>query len=553
MKRRMPDVIETVAVLCSLLCLPLTAAETAATNAPAEPTVLLTPKPPRTPRINGAKVFGVRPGNPFLYTIAATGDRPMTFSAEGLPSGLQLATQTGRITGMLKDKGEYVVTLRAQNSLGKAERKFKIRCGSQLGLTPAMGWNSWNAFGEAISDELARIAADAMVKDTPYGRLSDHGWTYINLDDGWQRSPREGARMYEGPTRDAATGKILPNKKFSDMEALGDYIHNLGLKYGIYSSPGPRTCQNLEGTYQHERIDAQSWAEWGVDYVKYDWCSYGEIANRQARARVGTNAPSTDTNAPAGPGRRRGPRVPLTREDHVKPYRILGEILAQAPRDILFSLCQYGMDNVWDWAPQIGGNSWRTTGDITDTWKSLSAIGFAQGGHPQDVGPGHFDDPDMLIVGNLGWGPRVRPTRLTPNEQYTHISLWCLLASPLLLGCDMAQLDEFTLNLLCNDEVLAVNQDPLGRQGTHVTRTDSAQVWAKDMEDGSKAVGLFNLAEENTKVTIKWADLGLTGPQAVRDLWRQRDLGKLNAEFTAEVPRHGVVLVRVAAANAGGR
>jgi len=338
------------------------------------------------------------------------------------------------------------------------------------------------------------------------------------------------------------------------MKALGDYIHSLGLKYGIYSSPGRRTCQNLEGSYQHERLDAQTWASWGVDYVKYDWCSYGEVANGEALARLGTNAPAADTNAPAGQGRRRGgPRIPLTREDHVKPYRMLGEILAQAPRDVIFSLCQYGMDNVWDWAPQIGGNSWRTTADITDTWKSLSTIGFAQGGHPQDIGPGHFDDPDMLIVGKVGWGPHVRPTRLAPNEQYTHISLWCLLASPLLLGCDMAELDEFTLNLLCNDEVLAVNQDPIGRQASRVAQDGQSQVWAKVMEDGSKAVGLFNLSDQDTTVTAKWADLGLAGKQVVRDLWRQQDVGTVEGEFEAKVPRHGVVLVRITATKPGSR
>ena len=550
----MPNALRTAAVVCSLICVSysVAAAEIAPTNAPAESAVILTPKPPPAPRINGPKVLGVRPGTPFLYTIPATGDRPMVFSAEGLPGGLQLDTRTGRITGVLKDKGEYVATFGARNSLGQAERKFKIICGSQIGLTPALGWNSWNAFGSAISDDLARSAADAMVKDTPFGRLIDHGWTYINLDDGWQRSSREGNPLYEGPTRDPASGKILPNKKFPDMKALGDYIHSLGLKFGIYSSPGPRTCQNLEGSYQHEGLDAQSWADWGVDYVKYDWCSYGGVASREARERLGTNAPAADTNAPAGQGRRGGPRVQLIREDFVKPYRMLGEILAQSPRSIIFSLCQYGQDNVWDWAPQIGGNSWRTTADIADTWRSLSSIGFAQGGHPQDIGPGHFDDPDMLIVGRMGlWSRQVRPTRLTPNEQYTHISLWCLLASPLLLGCDMAQLDDFTLNLLCNDEVLAVNQDTLGRQATRVAKTDSAQVWARDMEDGSKAVGLFNLGDEDAKVSAKWADLGLAGKQSVRDLWRQQDLGGFDTEFTADVPRHGVVLVRVSATKPG--
>jgi alpha-galactosidase len=206
------------------------------------------------------------------------------------------------------------------------------------------------------------------------------------------------------------------------------------------------------------------------------------------------------------------------------------------------------MGNVWEWGAEVGGNSWRTTGDITDTWASLSGIGFRQGGHEKYVGPGHFDDPDMLIVGKVGWGPNLRPTRLTPNEQYTHISLWCLLCSPLLIGCDMTQLDAFTLNLLTNDEVLEVNQDPLGRQASRVGKDGLLEVWAKDMEDGSKAVGLFNRSEFEAPIKVAWQTLGIKGKQRVRDLWRQKDLGVFTDQFETKVPRHGVVLVRIARA-----
>jgi alpha-galactosidase len=203
------------------------------------------------------------------------------------------------------------------------------------------------------------------------------------------------------------------------------------------------------------------------------------------------------------------------------------------------------MGNVWEWGAEIGGNSWRTTGDINDTWTSMAGIGFKQTAGAKFAGPGHFNDPDMLVVGKVGWGPRLHPTRLTPNEQYTHISLWCLLASPLLIGCDMTQLDDFTLNLLTNDEVLEVDQDPLGRQATRVAQTGTLEVWAKDMEDGSKAVGLFNQGYSATPVTVKWTDLQLNGKQKVRDLWRQKDLGNFKDSFTANVPRHGVVLLRI--------
>ena len=484
-------------------------------DGPAEEAVILTPKSSPKPRVNGAKVFGVRPGNPFMYTIAATGDRPMTFSTKGLPKGLKLDAKTGIITGSLKGKGEYAVTLRAKNALGTAERKLKIVCGPLIGLTPALGWNSWNCFAGAVTAEKVRAAADAMVSSG----LTQHGWTYINIDDYWEVKPKAtNDPSLQGPERDGQ-GRIVPNPRFADMKGLVDYIHALGLKIGLYSSPGPLTCGGCIGSYQHEEQDAKQYGDWGFDYLKYDWCSYGQIA----------------------------PKDP-NRAALMKPYLVMRAALDKVPRDILFSLCQYGMGNVWEWGAEVGGNSWRTTGDITDTWASLSGIGFRQGGHEKYVGPGRFDDPDMLIVGKVGWGPSLHPTRLTPNEQYTHISLWCLLCSPLLIGCDMTQLDAFTLNLLTDDEVLEVNQDPLGRQASRVGKDGMLEVWAKDMEDGSKAVGLFNRSEFEAAVKVTWQTLGIKGKQKVRDLWRQKDLGVFTDQFETKVPRHGVVLVRIARA-----
>jgi alpha-galactosidase len=288
------------------------------------------------------------------------------------------------------------------------------------------------------------------------------------------------------------------------------------MKAGLYSSPGPWTCGGCVASWQHEELDAQSYAQWGFDYLKYDWCSYGEIVR-------GDNS------------------LPTLQ----KPYKVMRTALDKQNRDILFSFCQYGMGNVWEWGAEVGGNSWRTTGDINDSWSSMAGIGFRQNGHEKFAGPGHFNDPDMLVVGKVGWGPSLHPTRLTPNEQYTHISLWCLLASPLLIGCDMTQLDDFTLSLLTNDEVLEVNQDPLGHQAARVMQTGQLEVWAKDMEDGSKAVGLFNRGYSEASVTANWADLGLTGKQKVRDLWRQKDLGEFTGSFTASIPRHGAMLVRI--------
>ena len=486
---------------------------------------ILTPATSPKPAIHSAKVFGVRPGNPFLYTIAATGDRPMTFYADFLPEGLKLDAQTGQITGSLKDAGQHTVQLRARNSLGEAMRTLKIVCGSKIGLTPALGWNSWNCFASAVTAEKVKSAADAMVSSG----LINHGWTYINVDDFWETHQNSTDPTLQGEHRDA-NGKINPNTRFPDMKGLADYIHSKGLKAGLYSSPGPWTCGGCTASYKHELDDAESCAQWGFDYLKYDWCSYGDIAN-------GGDPSAKD--------------IPLMVKDgnnlaaYQHPYRVMRAALDKQQRDILFSFCQYGDADVWNWGEEVGGNSWRTTGDITDNWRSMSGIGFNQNGHEKFSGPGHFNDPDMLVVGKVGWGPSLHPTHLTRNEQYTHISLWCLLASPLLIGCDMTQLDDFTLSLLTNDEVLEVNQDPLGHGAARVSLSGNLEVWAKDMEDGSKAVGLFNRGYAETTVTAKWADLGITGKQKVRDLWRQKNIGAFSKEFTAKVPRHGVVLVRI--------
>ena len=463
-----------------------------------EAAVVLTPKPSPEPRINGARVVGVRPGSPFLFTVPATGEKPVNISASNLPAGLQLDPQSGCITGVLGDKGSYAVTLHAENARGAAERTLKIICGDTIALTPPMGWNSWNCFACDVTEVNVRAAADAMVASG----LINHGWTYINIDDCWEAG------------RDA-DGNVLSNQKFPDMKRLTDYVHSKGLKIGLYSSPGPKTCAGHEGSYKHEEQDARRYGEWGFDYLKHDWCSYGNIVPKPDHA------------------------------GYMKPYQVMRAALDKAPRDILFSLCQYGMGNVWEWGAEVGGNCWRTTGDITDTWSSMSGIGFGQAGHEKFAGPGHWNDPDMLVVGYVGWSAKVRPTRLTPSEQYTHISLWCLLCSPLLIGCDMTKLDDFTLNLLTNDEVLDVSQDPLGRQAARIAKNGELEIWAKDLEDGSKAVGLFNRGEDTATITVKWSELGVSGQQSVRDLWRQQNLGKFPDQFKTDVSRHGVVLVKV--------
>jgi alpha-galactosidase len=493
---------------------------------------ILTPAAPATPRINGANIFGVRPGSPFLYTIPATGERPMKFFVKTLPHGLKLDAHTGRITGVLKDRGEFDVILRAENSLGRGEKKFRIVCGDQMALTPPMGWNSWNCFAGAVSEERVERAADAMVRSG----LINHGWTYINVDDYWQNHRDAEDPTLRGPFRDT-NGMIVPNSRFPDMKGMADYIHGLGLKAGLYSSPGPWTCGGCTGSWRHEQQDAQTYARWGFDYLKYDWCSYGGIAD-------GKDPHAKDVPKWTQPGR--------TEVEVAKyPYEVMGKFLRAQPRDIVFSLCQYGMAEVWTWGGSVNGNCWRTTGDITDTWRSMSKIGFNQEKAAPYAKPGNWNDPDMLIVGEVGWG-NLHPTRLAVDEQYTHISLWCLLSAPLLIGCDMEKFDDFTLNLLSNDEVLALDQDALGREATCVATNGLVRVYAKPLEDGGRAAGFFNLDSKPVSLNFnQFAAAGLTGTLHVRDLWRQENLADVNTDggaLSLTIPAHGVVLYKFTAA-----
>jgi alpha-galactosidase len=543
-------------LLAFALCFALNNLRAADTNAPAASATtaivapyILTPPAPTPPRINGADVFGVRPGSPFLFTIPATGERPMTFSADKLPRGLKLDSETGRITGVLPrpflppsdSKGayllnhpripsQYVVTFHAKNSLGTAEKKFHIVVGDQIALTPPMGWNSWNCFASAVTEERVKSAADAMVKSG----LINHGWTYINVDDYWQNHRTSKDQTLRGPFRDT-NGVIVPNSRFPDMKGMADYIHSLGLKAGLYSSPGPWTCGGCEGSWQHEEQDAQTYAAWGFDYLKYDWCSYGGVADGAV-----TNVMAVRSN---GTPNKQGDAA-------IYPYKVMGNFLREQKRDIVFSLCQYGNADVWKWGGSVNGNSWRTTGDIRDTWKSMSDIGFKQDKAEPFAKPGNWNDPDMLVVGQVGWG-HLHPSRLTPDEQYTHISLWCLLSAPLLIGCDMTKFDDFTLNLLENDEVLALDQDALGKSATCVLTNGDVRVFEKELKDGGRALGFFNLGSTPANLDFnQLSAIGFSGTQHVRDLWRQKDLADVDVDgvLTMTIPVHGVMLYKLTAA-----
>ena len=329
---------------------------------------------------------------------------------------------------------------------------------------------------------------------------------------------------------------INPNRRFPDMKAMTDYIHGLGLKAGLYTSPGPRTCAGFYGSYDHEALDAARFVEWGFDFLKYDWCSYGEVAPKGS-------APEP--------------------ERLQKPYRLMGGLLQKQPRDIVFNLCQYGMGEVWKWGGEVGGHSWRTTGDLGlekgQRLPGFYSIGFKNAEHAEYAGPGRWNDPDYILIGYVGNAHSIddppKPTTLTQHEQYSYMSMWVLMAAPLFYSGDITRLDPFTLNVLSNAEVIEVDQDALGRQARIVRKTDEEFVLAKPMEDGSVAVGLFNLSEAPREVAVAAADLGLSasGRLRVRDLWRWKELGTVTGRYAATVARHGVMLVRIWPAGPGGK
>ncbi len=479
---------------------------------PEEPKVVLTPKPGPQPQINGPRLCGARPGRPFLYRIPCTGTRPITFTAADLPNGLQLDPASGIITGTVPSTaGDYRVTLHAANSAGQCQKEFTIAVGDTLALTPPMGWNSWYIHYARVTEQHLRAAADAMLESG----MADYGYMYVNIDDCWMK------KQGQEPYRDAA-GAVLPNEKFPDIKGMVDAIHARGLRAGTYISPGPWTCAGYVGSYQHELADARRFAEWGFDFLKYDWCSYESVATGEGRARF------------------------------TRPYQQMGDILPTLERDMVFNLCQYGMDRVWEWGGQVGGHCWRTTGDLGNErdqrLPGFYSIGLSNAQHWEYARPGQWNDPDYILI---GWVDSPfddlegTPTKLSANEQYSYMSMWCLMAAPLIFSGDMEKLDEFTLNVLCNAEVIAIDQDALGRQARIVAQDDDQLILAKPLEDGAVAVGLFNLDDLPRTIGVTWSQLERTGPHRPRDLWRQVDMAVIDGAYEATVPRHGVSLVRL--------
>jgi alpha-galactosidase len=352
-----------------------------------------------------------------------------------------------------------------------------------LAQTPPMGWNSWNKFACDVSEKLIKETAEAMVSSG----MQAAGFKFVNIDDCWQVS------------RDAQGTIVADADRFpSGIKALADYVHSKGLKLGIYTDAGRMTCQKRPGSYEHEVQDIKTYAEWGVDYVKIDWC-YAEGLDPEVQ------------------------------------YPKFRDAIAQAGRPIVFSICNWGVKAPWHWGPKTG-NLWRTTGDISDKYDSMSLIGFSQNGLESFAGPGQWNDPDMLEVGNGG---------MNRDEYRTHMALWAILAAPLLAGNDLRSMSQETRDMLTNADVLAVDQDPKGVQGHRIWQEGPLEIWTRPLADGSLAVGLFNRTEAALKMTVDFKSIGAPATAKVRDLWERKDLGTLKNSYSSAVPKHGVVFLKI--------
>jgi len=365
--------------------------------------------------------------------------------------------------------------------------------------TPPMGWNSWNYFAVKVSDKDIRDSADQIVATG----MKDAGYIYVNIDDAWQGKRDE-------------KGVLHANSKFPDMKALADYVHSKGLKIGIYSSPGPRTCANYEGSLGHEEQDAKTYAEWGIDYLKYDLCSF-------IPAVMQKQAPND-----------KAAQMRLM----IAAYDKMSKALKATGRPIVLSLCQYGWDSPWEWAPELGGNLWRTTGDIEANWQSMFDILEQQKGLYSYAGPGHWNDPDMLEVGN---------GKLSLAENRTHFSMWAMLASPLLAGNDLPHMKPEIKAILTNKDVIAINQDPLGHQARYIYSFGQVEVWARDLKDGAKAIAIVNVGSDRVSTHpfhLDLKQLNLNGTQNAKELWTGKD-AQLTDNMDLEIGSHDVRLFRI--------
>ncbi|MCW5908295.1 MAG: putative Ig domain-containing protein [Chitinophagales bacterium] len=463
------------------------------------------------PVFHGAKVIGNRPGTDFLFTVPATGERPITFFSAGLPKGLNLEATSGIIRGKVNEAGEYKVKIIAGNSKGKTEQEITIVIGDKLCLTPPLGWNSWNVFTNTLDEKMVMDMADAMV----HSGMRDLGYQYINMDDYWHDSTR------------APDGKPVPNpEKFPHgIKWLADYVHSKGLKLGIYSDAGSKTCGKCFGSYGYEEMDANTYAEWGVDLLKYDFCF-----------------------------------VPWKKMEAIARYKKMGDALKSSNRSIVYSICNWGLFKPWEWGPEAGGNYWRTTPDIFDIWRggipfvmSTMRILKKQNKILAYGKPGHWNDPDMLIVGNYGQGKATswkgKFKGMTDVQYQSHMSLWAMMNAPLLSSCDLRNMNEATKKILMNPELLSINQDAKGESATLVLKKNGIWLYKKNLKDGSVAVAVFNTSKKEKQFELTLEQLGLTGTHIAHDVWQHTEAGILKDKMPLTVKGNETVVLRIKQSN----
>ncbi|NQU41727.1 alpha-galactosidase [bacterium] len=502
---------------------------------------ILTPAPAKFPRINGPKVYGARPGKQFIYRLPTQGERPIQFAVQGLPDSLKLDAGKGIITGVTPaTKGDYPMTFVAKNALGKAERAFKLVVGDRMALTPPTGWNHWGGHASNINDGIIRAAADLFVERG----LADVGFQYVSIDDGWPRlSPKDyrikvidpGNERYirikkgidfdkvVGEPRDA-NGNILPNGYFPDMKALTDYIHSFGLKAGIYSSPGRHTCNSLTGSCEHEQQDAEQYAEWGFDLLKYDMCTGVGVLGGLRKETPGL---------------------------HQKEFwRPMAEYLRATDRDFLMNLCQYGKEDPWEWAPEIGYHTWRIGGDLNKKVQTYFDVALRAATECREYSkPGQWNDPDFLHVGHQvnTSGNHFEPSKpcaLSTNQEYQYVTLWSIICAPFFVSNDVLNVSDFTIGLLSNADVLNINQDELGHVAKVLRNEEGREaVMVKNLANGSRALGVFNRNSEQERVVeVGWDEIGESGEKKVYDVWRQKDLGTRAGGISVRLSPNGVGL-----------
>lgn len=442
------------------------------------------------PRINPPYVVGNYLGTEFIFAIPTSGERPMTWTAEGLPEGLALDEKTGIIRGIVNEAGNYGVKITAKNARGSQVGELQIRIGEELALTPVMGWNSWNTFGKHLTEALIIETAEAMIANG----MRDLGYNYINIDDLWQLKER------------GEDGHIaIDSTKFPrGIKYVADYLHERGFHLGIYSDASEYTCAGVCGSLGYEKRDARDFAAWGVDLLKYDYCG-----------------------------------APASRDTAIVRYRKMGEALRATGRSIVYNICEWGRRKPWEWAKEVGGHYWRTTEDIRDAWDlresgtglyGIMDIIDANGELADYAGPGGWNDPDMLVAGIFGTSSNINsgnvPFGCTLNEYRTHMSMWCMMAAPLLCGNDVRNMPDSVLNILTNPEIIAIDQDRLGVQGKMVRKVGNCEVWIKPLCGEEVALAVMNRGDQAETIEVPLSLAGFTGCVAVRDVWLHRNLGE---------------------------